>query len=58
MRFALTEVKLAIAQLVHNFDIQPSKRTMIPMEFQNAGSLKPKDGMWLALKRRSGTIEE
>ncbi|XP_021957638.1 cytochrome P450 9e2 [Folsomia candida] len=56
MRFALTEVKLAIAQLVHNFDIEPSKRTLIPMQYQNAGSLKPKDGMWLALKRRSGTI--
>ncbi|XP_021957657.1 cytochrome P450 9e2 [Folsomia candida] len=56
MRFALTEVKLAIAQLVHNFDIEPSKRTLIPMKYDNAGSLKPKGGMWLALKRRSGTI--
>ncbi|XP_021957568.2 cytochrome P450 6a2 [Folsomia candida] len=56
MRFALTEAKLAIAQLVHNFDIEPSKRTPIPMEYQNAAALKPKEGMWLALKRRSGTI--
>ncbi|OXA55516.1 cytochrome P450 9e2 [Folsomia candida] len=53
MRFALTEVKLAIAQLVHNFDIEPSKRTLIPMEYEQAGSLKPKHGMWLSLKRRN-----
>ncbi|XP_021957663.2 cytochrome P450 9e2 [Folsomia candida] len=58
MRFALTEVKLAIAQLVHNFDIEPSKRTLIPMAYQNAGSLKPKDGtMWLALKRRTPAVD-
>ncbi|XP_035716599.1 cytochrome P450 9e2 isoform X1 [Folsomia candida] len=56
MRFALTEVKLVIAQLVHNFEIEPSKRTLIPMEYQNGASLKPKGGMWLALKRRPGTI--
>ena len=52
MRFALTEVKLAIAQLVRHFTIEPSKRTLIPMVYQNAGSLKPKDGMWLSLKKR------
>ncbi|XP_021957567.1 cytochrome P450 9e2 [Folsomia candida] len=57
MRFALTEVKLAIAQLVHNFDIEPSKRTPIPMKFENASSLKPKGGMWLALKRRTAINE-
>ncbi|OXA40039.1 cytochrome P450 9e2 [Folsomia candida] len=58
MRFALMEVKLAIAQLVHNFDIEPSKRTPIPMEYQNAGSLMPKGGMWLSLKRRPGTLQD
>ncbi|XP_021952885.1 cytochrome P450 9e2 [Folsomia candida] len=58
MRFALTEVKLAIAQLVHNFDIEPSRKTTIPMEYHDAGSLKPKNGMWLSLKRRPGTTSD
>lgn len=51
MRFALTEVKLAIAELVNSFYIQPSSKTSIPMKYQNSGSLKPKDGMWLGFKR-------
>lgn len=56
VRFALTEVKLVIAQLVHNFDIEPTKRTLIPMQYENSGFLRPKDDMWLALKRRSGEL--
>jgi hypothetical protein len=51
MRFALTEVKLGIAKIVHNFNIEPSEKTTIPMEYKNAGSLKPRHGMWLALNR-------
>jgi hypothetical protein len=57
MKFALTEVKLAIAQLVHNFTIEPSKKTLIPMIYQNNASLKPTDGMFLSLKKRSMSEE-
>lgn len=51
MRFALAEVKVAIAHLVHNFMIEPSKKTLIPMKFSKASSLKPDGGMFLALNK-------
>ena len=51
MRFALTEVKVAIAHLVHNFCIEPSEKTLIPIKFANLNSLKPEGGMFLALKK-------
>jgi len=51
MRFALTEARVAVAQLVHNFNIQPSKKTLIPMVYDKSGSIKPKGGMYLALTK-------
>jgi len=52
MRFALAEVKVAICHLIHNFRLEPSKRTLIPMEFSSATSLKPKcGGMFLGLNK-------
>ncbi|XP_021957428.1 cytochrome P450 9e2 [Folsomia candida] len=51
MRFALTEVKVAISHLVHNFRIEPSQKTLIPMKYTNENSLKPKGGMFLALNK-------
>jgi len=53
MRFALTEVKVALANLVRHFNIEPSQKTVIPMKFANTGSLKPDGGMWLALHKRT-----
>jgi len=53
MRFALTEVKVAIANLIRNFRVEPSKKTLIPMKFMNTNSLKPEGGMWLALHKRT-----
>lgn len=48
MRFALIEAKAVIAHLVHNFKLEPCKKTLIPMEFSSDLNLKPKDGqMWL-----------
>jgi len=51
MRFALTEVKVAIVHLIHNFKIEPSKKTLIPMKYQKTNSLKPEGGMFLALNK-------
>jgi len=53
MRFALTEVKVAIAELVRHFRIEPSKKTLIPMKYMNTNSLKPEGGMWVSLHRRT-----
>jgi len=53
MRFALTEVKVAISHLVHNFRLEPSKRTLIPMKFSQTSSLKPEGGMFLSLQKIS-----
>jgi len=52
MRFAITEGKAAIAQLIHNFVLEPTKRTTIPMKYLTNGSLKPIDGMWLKVTPR------
>ncbi|XP_035706595.1 cytochrome P450 9e2 isoform X2 [Folsomia candida] len=51
MRFALAEVKVAISHLVHNFRIEPSKKTLIPMKFSKSNSLKPQGGMFLGLHK-------
>jgi len=53
MRFAVTEVKVAISHLVRNFRLEPSKKTLIPMEFSQATSLKPMGGMFLSLQKIS-----
>lgn len=37
MRFALTEVKSAIAHIVHNFIIDPTAKTPVPMQGKPAG---------------------
>ncbi|CAL8086043.1 unnamed protein product [Orchesella dallaii] len=52
MRFALIEVKTAIAELVYNFKFQPSSRTQIPAKFGNAATLKPINGMVLNITPR------
>lgn len=54
MRFALTNSKMAIANLVIKFKIEPSKKTMIPMEFAKAATLKPEGGkLFLKLTSRA-----
>ncbi len=53
MRFALANVKLALANLVDHFVLEPSAKTLIPMKFANAmSSLKPQGGMFLKVKPR------
>lgn len=51
MRFALAEVKVAIAQLVYNFRIEPSSKTPIPMKYAKSASLKPEGGLFLGLTK-------
>lgn len=47
-RFGMMQTRLAIATVLSNFQITPSKRTLIPMEFQPDGQLLiPKGGMFL-----------
>jgi len=42
MRFALTEVKSMLANLVLNFNVEPSEKTEIPIKYTAAsGSIKP-----------------
>ncbi|CAG7824445.1 unnamed protein product, partial [Allacma fusca] len=53
-RFALTEVKLALAQLVLNFKFEPNKHTVIPIKFASTGgNLKPGDDISLNIKLRN-----
>jgi len=53
MRFALTEVKSAVAHLVHQFRFEPTSRTPIPVTFKkSASALKPAEGLYLKVKAR------
>lgn len=52
MRFALVKVKAVMAVLVYSFQFSPSARTLIPMEFSQSASLKPKGGLWMKVTRR------
>ncbi len=52
MRFALTNVKMALANLVAQFVLEPSAKTLIPMKFANTTSMKPEGGMTLKVKPR------
>jgi len=47
MRFALTEGKTALAQLILNFRIEPAVKTPIPIVYSSDGNMKPVGGMWL-----------
>ncbi|OXA60129.1 Cytochrome P450 9e2 [Folsomia candida] len=50
-RFAVIEVKVALCHLVKNFELVPSKRTLIPLQFSDGLQRKPKGGMFLALNK-------
>jgi cytochrome P450 len=52
MRFALTEAKLAFAHLIHNFKLEPSAKTLIPMKLAFSFNMKPDGDMWLKLSPR------
>ena len=52
MRFALTNAKMAIANLVDNFSFEPSAKTAIPAKLANTSSLKPKGGLFLKVSPR------
>jgi hypothetical protein len=53
MRFAIINVKVALANLVDSFVLEPSAKTMIPLKFARTSSLKPEGGMFLKVKPRS-----
>ncbi len=53
MRFALIKVKTLIAQLVYSFQFSPSEKTLIPVEFSDGASLKPKTGLWMKVTPRN-----
>ena len=52
MRFALTEVKSVISQLVRKFQLVPSDKTDIPPKYANNNTRKPTNGMWLKVTPR------
>ncbi|CAL8144564.1 unnamed protein product [Orchesella dallaii] len=54
MRFALVETKSAIAHLVHNFKIEPTKNTPIPIKQRPVGlGVQIPDNLELKLTRRN-----
>ena len=56
MRFALTNAKMAIANIVHNFVLEPSAKTLIPMKFSKHSSLKPESMFLKLIPRKSQTV--
>jgi cytochrome P450 len=52
-RFALSEAKVALAQLVLNFRLEPCKKTVIPLVLANQALLKPADEICLKVTPRN-----
>lgn len=54
----MIKVKTAIAQLVSSFKIDKCSKTLVPMEYDNSISVKPKGGMWLTFTKRERNGQE
>ncbi|CAG7729180.1 unnamed protein product [Allacma fusca] len=52
-RFALSETKVAVAQLILNFKLEPCKKTVIPIVLANQGPLKPEDNICMKVTPRN-----
>ncbi len=53
MRFALIQLKTAIAVMISNFQFSPCAKTPIPIVYDDhAAGLKPKGGLWLNVASR------
>lgn len=51
-RFAELEMKLAIVEILTKFEVLPSEKTVIPVNyFNNVFTLVPKNGIWLKFKK-------
>ncbi|CAG7731689.1 unnamed protein product [Allacma fusca] len=51
-RFALTEAKIAMAQLILNFKLEPCEKTVTPMVLANQALIKPRDNICLKVTPR------
>ena len=52
MKFALLELKIALVDLLLNFDILPSKNTPKKLEFVEGTVRVPRNGINVILKKR------
>jgi len=51
MRFGLMQTKISLIQLLLNFKLSPSEKTMIPLQIDNAAFvMSPKNNMWLKVE--------
>uniref|UniRef100_A0A2K6FI76 unspecific monooxygenase n=1 Tax=Propithecus coquereli TaxID=379532 RepID=A0A2K6FI76_PROCO len=56
MRFALMNMKLALAKILQNFSFKPCKETQIPVKLSPRGLLQPEKPIVLKVESRDGTI--
>ncbi|XP_054272579.1 uncharacterized protein LOC128992862 [Macrosteles quadrilineatus] len=53
MRFAVMEIKTAIAGILANYDINLSSKTQLPLKMNNRSFVPvPENGIWLTFKKR------
>ena len=53
MRFALLEMKLAVANIVRSFNLLPSSKTKEPLETDPKGAIAyPKLGLYIKAEKR------
>lgn len=57
MPFALVDIKMVIMTLVNAFQCQPCSGAIIKMEYDKSINVKPKNGLWLNVKRRWIDVE-
>ena len=53
MRFALLEIKLALANIVQRYNLMPSSKTVEPIQIDPNGTLAyAKDGIYMKIEKR------
>ena len=53
MRFALLEIKLALANIVRRYNLIPSSKTVEPIRIDPEGTLAyAKDGIYMKIEKR------
>jgi hypothetical protein len=53
MKFALVELKVALSKIISQFEILPTEKTPMKLDFEEASIVRlPKNGVYVSFKKR------
>jgi len=53
LRFAMLEIKIALAHIISKYQILPCAKTEVPIKYAKSQLALPANGIWVNLKRRA-----